>query len=72
MLLSQRGPKPLPQPGCWKLASRAQGLEAGRERRELGSDFCPINSPLPVVRAYVRGGGVCPRGMGRTSGLLGL
>lgn len=52
-------PKPLPQRGCWELASRAQGSEAGR--REPGGDFCPINSPLPAVRVYVRGDGVCLR-----------
>jgi len=32
---------------------RAQDSEAGR--RELGSDFYLINSPLPAVGIYVRG-----------------
>lgn len=55
-------PKTVPQRGCHELPARAQDSEAGR--REQGGDFCPINSPHPMVRVCVRGDAACLHRMG--------
>lgn len=54
------------------LEAGIQGTGLGGRERGESCDFCPINSPVPAVGIYVRGDGVCPHGMGRTSGLLCL